>query len=757
MRPKTCLALAALAFAPLILFLPVFLSGKAVYGFDVISLGLPFHAEIQRNLAAHQWPLWMPDILGGMPGVAACNFLFLYPTDLVCNLLDIPLRLQLGLDAAAHIALAGIGMFLFLRGLNRSLGASLLGAFFFAASGTMVSKLFGGHYNFIEGIPWLPWTFWAADQGRKEGSYLAWGICGLCFALQILAGAAQIFVYTLAAVAAFVLARAPGDANGRPGLAPETRTKAGLGALQGLALALGLCFLLAAPQVWLTLQYLPLSARQGYSLGQFLQGSIGLSETVTWLVPGYEGWQTPTYHGAMQNCFTSEYFGLLPWALAAAALSALWRKEALVRWMAGLALAALFFAQREWTPFYALFHSLPVFSGFRLWFRILFLCTFAVCTLAAYGWDALQNALDGPKALRGAWVFVALALLTAALAWVLATGRTDADLSWLSHYIADPQKRAAYLAGLSRDSAKTTLLLLPPLACLLLFAAKGRRAGTALALCLSFHLFLDQKQVFDHFIHMEPGIFVAHAQFKMPPPPAPGLEPWRVYDDDDSFPNDDILLGYENMAGLDSMPMLSSLRIKDALGKRQEDWANLYNVRYVFVHSRPGSLAPGDQVAIYQNRGAFPRAWLLAKVRLAATDEQAYTLLADPGFNPRVEAALAQDPGLSGVPPRGSIVWLERSPQDASLEVSVDRDALLMLSNAWYPSWRARVDLAESPVLKADGGLQAVFLKAGRHQVDLRFDPGLFNAGLLACLLGLLLLPTLAWMDFRPRPRGSDA
>ena len=75
-----------------------------------------------------------------------------------------------------------------------------------------------------------------------------------------------------------------------------------------------------------------------------------------------------------------------------------------------------------------------------------------------------------------------------------------------------------------------------------------------------------------------------------------------------------------------------------------------------------------------------------------------------------------------------------------------------MLSNPWYPSWRCRVDGLDQPVLKADGGLQAVALKAGRHRLEFRFDPGLFNAGLAAAAAGLLILLALA---FAPAMAGS--
>jgi hypothetical protein len=749
---STFFAVAFLALVPLALFLPVFLSGKAIYGFDLIALGLPFWTEVQRSLAAHQWPLWMPDLFGGMPGIASCNLLFLYPSDLACNLLGLSFRLQTGLDAALHVALAGIGMFLFLRRLDRSASASLLGAFFFSISGSEVSKVFGGHYNFVEGIAMVPWAFWSAHKGCKDRDPLGWGLCGLAFALQILAGAAQLFAYTLAAVAAFVLATVwPSPAaRGIPG----GRSGACLPVLKGLALALGLAFLLAAPQLWTTLQYVSLSTRQGWTHAGFIDGSISLSEAVTWLVPGFYGWQTPSYHGAMGDCFTSEYFGLLPWALAAAALFAFWRRDARVRWLAYLALAAFFFAQRAWTPFYPLFRVLPVVSGFRIWFRILFLLTFAVCTLASYGWDALRTLALRAAALRGVAVFTAFAFLIAALAWAMAKAKAQADagdMPWLSHFIADPRQRALYLTDMARSSAAATLKLVPVLAGILWFSARSRGPALALALALllAFHAF-DQKQMTDRFVNMAPDIPAGKPHFVLPPPKT-GLEPWRVLDDDDSVPNNDIILGYENLIGRESVPMLSFQRIKDAMAKRGMDWDDLFNVRYVFQHSRRGTLVPGDAVTIFENRGAFPRAWLVSKSRAVASDEAAYTLLADPAFDPRVEVALPQDAGLSGPPPRAWVRWLARGPQDLSLEVNVDRNAALVLSNMWYPSWRARVDAADRPVIKADGGLQAVLLTAGQHQVDLRFDPGFFDAALAASLAGILALLGLVWMGFRSK------
>jgi len=96
-----------------------------------------------------------------------------------------------------------------------------------------------------------------------------------------------------------------------------------------------------------------------------------------------------------------------------------------------------------------------------------------------------------------------------------------------------------------------------------------------------------------------------------------------------------------------------------------------------------------------------------------------------------------------------SVEWVARTPLSCRLDVRCAKNSILMLSNAWYPSWRCAIDGAESPVLKADGGLQAVALRAGRHGVEFHFDAGLFQAALAAALAGLLVLAGIGLFELR--------
>lgn len=730
-------AVAFLVALPLALFWPALRHGLLVYGVDTVVLGIPAHAEALRSLAAHEWPLWMPDLLGGTPGVAANNLLFLMPTDLLAYLLGWTFQTQIAVDVFLWTALAGIGMFLFLRNLDRSVSASLLGALFFSMSGSVIGQIGAGYHNMMQGAALAPWAFWAAQRALRRASWFSWGLCGLVFALQVLAQAAQLAAYTLPAVAAFALASAWNreGADGSGG-APTDRRAAFRFAIGGLAAALILAFFISAPELWLSLQYLSLTTRQAYTYGQFIAGSIPPAAALTWWMPG--SWRFLGLFGRVDGDFgfTTLYLGLLPWALAAGALAAPRRSGARAQWLAILGLAAFALALRPWSPLQALAFHLPVFNRFQNWTRVLFLAAFAVCALAAFGWDALLSFSSRKAASRGVAAFYALALALAGGAWSFSGGAGSAS-PW------DAPLRASAPAGLALVCAGSLLLW---------FAAW--RPRTALVLALLLHG-VDQGTVARAFVHfVDPGAVFASTRFVRAGPPPAGAEPWRVYDQDLARPNNALVSGYENMCGIASMSMGAYFRIADAMKGRLQDWYDLFSVRYVFVHSNPHGSTPGDAVTVYGNPGAFPRAWLVTRVRKVADDGDAYGLLADPAFRPRVEVALSEDPGFSGLPPRGGVEWLGRSPQTASLIVSTDRDAVLVLSNVWYPSWRARVDGLASPVLKADGGLQAVLLKAGRHTVDFSFDNGLFDDALAACLAGLFALIGLVRYDADRRRQG---
>jgi len=66
--------------------------------------------------------------------------------------------------------------------------------------------------------------------------------------------------------------------------------------------------------------------------------------------------------------------------------------------------------------------------------------------------------------------------------------------------------------------------------------------------------------------------------------------------------------------------------------------------------------------------------------------------------------------------------------------------ALLVLTDTWYPGWRASVDGQPATLWRADHAFRAVTVPAGRHEVELRFAPRSVLAGALVSALSAALV-----------------
>ena len=80
-------------------------------------------------------------------------------------------------------------------------------------------------------------------------------------------------------------------------------------------------------------------------------------------------------------------------------------------------------------------------------------------------------------------------------------------------------------------------------------------------------------------------------------------------------------------------------------------------------------------------------------------------------------------------------------PERIVVNVSAPTQGWLLLSDAWYPGWQARVDGKSTPVQRADVLFRAVAVPEGEHQVEWVFRPASFRLGVAVSLgtLGLLL------------------
>jgi hypothetical protein len=133
--------------------------------------------------------------------------------------------------------------------------------------------------------------------------------------------------------------------------------------------------------------------------------------------------------------------------------------------------------------------------------------------------------------------------------------------------------------------------------------------------------------------------------------------------------------------------------------------------------------------------GAFPPVRVATRA-LVAVDETDLTNQIDASDDPREVWFLRDDlPREDGGPRARSVqvVWWDGTEG----EVEHDGTCELVLARTCYPGWLARVDHGpERPVLRVDGGLQAVrLLGTGRSKVTVRYQPnGVFLTGTISVL-----------------------
>jgi hypothetical protein len=444
------------------------------------------------------------------------------------------------------------------------------------------------------------------------------------------------------------------------------------------------------------------------------------------------------------------------------------------RWfLAGLGIVAALFALGANTPVWRAFYEvLPGVSLFRAPSMVVFLTAFATCTLAGLGVDRAARALataDGRRRVLQ-WTGGAAAIL--ALGGVLAASGLLLDLWQALLYPDLPPDRVTALGRLEPHLVRgffVVAVLTGGLAAAFWAAGKGILSAPVLLAVATGLVVVDLARVNVPFIQVtDPTqLTVPDANMRFLEARTRQDPPFRVFSmvrsgadvQPSAFgidlaaghhPND--LLRYQELIGMEGGGVPQHLLafhpvVMAALNIRYLLWpdAQLGPLEGVEPVSRIQTPDGRPWTSVYPYPG-LPRAYLVGRYRVAAADETLGVLLDDPSFDPASEVLLEEAPPFDPVPvpadgpsSAGAVRWLEREPDRIVLEVEASAPALLVVSQNWFPSWKARVDDELTPVLRANHTLQAVAVPAGRHRVEIAVESEALGQALMLSGLSLLL------------------
>jgi len=158
------------------------------------------------------------------------------------------------------------------------------------------------------------------------------------------------------------------------------------------------------------------------------------------------------------------------------------------------------------------------------------------------------------------------------------------------------------------------------------------------------------------------------------------------------------------------------------------------NIRYRLMPAStqtPGAIYEDPAWKVYENPNGMPRAWTVHEARVVPSMDQAFAELEKPGFDAWrtaiVDAGAPLEPHVEGTFEGVAIRTFE--PGHLEIEVHTYSRGMLVMSEMFYPGWRATVNGHAARVYRADGALRGVVVPVGDSRVVLSYTPGTVLAG----------------------------
>jgi hypothetical protein len=759
-----------LALLPALFFWPLVAPNPAdrmnIPAGDFTEQYYPLRAYAAHELTTGRFPLWNPSPYGGQPALADIQSGALYPPQIVEAFLlhwlgfGFPVW-ALELQVIAHFSWAAVGAYLLGRRLARQANVTPRNARF---AGTVISLVFT-YSGYLTGFPvqqltilevsaWAPWVLLGMDGLAARGWELdlgRWALAGLALGLSLLPGHPQTSLYVMYIAVAYYFFRvlswpSDEDSTDRPAhtWSAGSRLRPALNHLLPatcyLILALLLAFALAAAQLLPTLEFIARSPRADLTYDAV---SFGLPphELVSVIYPGYFGG-------------SPEYVGILPMVLIGLAL-ALGQPRGSVAFWTVAGLLGLLLALGGNTFLYPLFYLLaPGFDVVRHQERAFLIYTLSAAVLSGYGALALVTPLEPARRVRlrryerGLKALFGAGLALTALFFYGWVGSEHPDL----------------FGGVLRHHTFGLVLLGGSLILLALRSTRALRRAWGMLLVagwIAFNLF----SVNWRFNLEQPGPTAPYA----PTPLTEFLsaqtentrarEPVRIASAGllPGGPGAASVYGLHDITG--NTPLhLASYEAFEASVPEWRRW-QLLNVQYVLSEREldspgltqvfpPGEPAEG-QVRVYAMGDPFPRAWMVHAVEVISEESAALARLSTDEFDLRRAAVIAKPLNLTlpGPIDGSSTRVIAFAPNQISIEVEAAGDGLLVLSEIYYPGWRASVDGKPAQLVRTNGLLRGVPLSQGHHVIHMWYAPSRVWMGSAISALALILIGGIAGRD----------
>jgi hypothetical protein len=175
---------------------------------------------------------------------------------------------------------------------------------------------------------------------------------------------------------------------------------------------------------------------------------------------------------------------------------------------------------------------------------------------------------------------------------------------------------------------------------------------------------------------------------------------------------------------------------------------DLLNVKYKTVFDE----RTGQQTLV-EHTTRLPRAFFVYAVHVVQSEQELLEYIKSPGFDHRTTAVVEQP--LSLPPPNGQprshVRVTSYRNNRIVLAAETSHDGFLVLSEIFYPGWKAYINGEETPIYRTNYNLRGMRVPAGTHTIDVRFEPATFHTGMWVTLGTLTICGAGIVLSFRRR------
>lgn len=762
------LVLAALL---LIVFKDVIFSDHVFVKRDISRYYYPLRKFAADTFRQGEIPLWNPYLFCGTPLHASIQNSVFYPPSLIYYLMDT--ARGFGFFIILHIFLSGLLMYLFMKSCGASKQGSFLAGLTFAFSGYLMSAV--SLTISLSSITWFPLAMLVFLKGLKRRGYKFSVLSGAVLTLMFLAGDPSVTIATFGIiflVSGYIFTER---------LIRDRRIDAFV--IFNLLVTSAAFILFSAFQTLPAVEYYTRTVRADMGWQEASIWSVPYSDLLSLVIPYFNDLSCYYQNYWLRQSWLDNYYiGITTIVLSAFALRFL-IKERLVQFLVATGLISIAVSLGRHFILYPLIYKIiPFVRIIRYPVRFFFIFTFSACALAGIGYDCLRGLVGSPRFKHVARVFLIAALFCSLSAIAITAFSEKIALPVMKKaveaYQANPDFNIREFPSLiyaDLFNLRRSLLYLSFFGLFIfLWSRANRRAIMPFAIFLIAGLDLiltntGYEPVVKESYFKEPTENIRYVMqdrslFRIFASPYSLDRFTRIYEKSyhkgikiakDRFVNNRMMeFGLYDMWGYDSTVLKRNLELVGYIYKSKgptiTNLLNLLNVKYVSSHGNMRAsgykkVSQTPNAAVYLNSQSLPRALLLRKAVIMDNERQILEYMGSKMFNPENEIILEEETelpkrGLNAAKPliRDKIDIIRYTAGSVEISVAAEEPAFLLLSDTYYPGWKAYLDGGLEKIYRADYFLRAIRVPEGEHIVRFVYEPLSFKAGAAISLVSIL-------------------